>query len=379
MDASAPQFDDQELFPIETTFDEWLYSDFARGGVYAPRFAGSKADGIVRTCQDCHMPRATGTAADAAFNPIERDCQTSGCLPEHTFVGGNTWVPQLLQNPDWRLNAQGENEYLNETALQAASMLGKAATLTVTLMTSDTVKIATIRVTNHSGHKLPTGYPEGRQMWLNVKAFDADNQLIYESGAYDLDSGQLTREADIKVYEVKQGLTPELAARLPQSAGESFHFVLNNTVVKDNRIPPQGYSQALYDKPGLRPVGVVYTDGQHWDDTVYSLPLETERLFVSLNYQTASKEYVSFLGRNGGLDGLALKGLWESSKSPPQVMAMAWIPSYDLYLPLIQKSNQAVSGVAARATPAVQPKYGTLTISLLLGSIGVGWLLRRRF
>jgi uncharacterized repeat protein (TIGR01451 family) len=324
-----------QLFPIERTYDEWLFSEYARGGVYAPQFAGSKPDGIVKSCQDCHLPRSTGTAADAAFNPEYRDCETTGCLPVHTLVGGNTWIPQVLQDPGWRLNAAGEGTYLHNTMLQTQQMLKKAATLTVTLATSDTFKVATVRVTNQTGHKLPTGYPEGRQMWLNLEALDQDGNLLYESGAYDAATGQLLRDADVKVYEIKQGITPDLAALLQKPAGASFHFVLNNSVVKDNRIPPRGYSQRIFDQPGLRPVGVTYADGQYWDDTVYFLPFETAQVLVTLNYQTASREYVDFLAANGGVDGLVLNSLWESLQSPVEVIARAWLPSYDVHLPLV--------------------------------------------
>jgi hypothetical protein len=178
-------------------------------------------------------------------------------------------------------------------------------------------------------------------MWINLRAYDAAGELIYESGDYDFDTGQLDRDADadadIKVYEAKQGITPELADLLGEPAGASFHFVLNNEVVKDNRIPPRGYTQDAFDEPGLRPVGATYADGQHWDDTVYDLPEETERVLATLYYQTASKEYVDFLRANGGVDGEALGELWETSKSPPQVMARAWWPNYPMYLPLILK------------------------------------------
>jgi uncharacterized repeat protein (TIGR01451 family) len=340
-ESASPAADLSDLFPVERTFDEWLFSDYARGGVYAPQFAGDKPDGVVQTCQDCHLPRATGLAADSAFNPIYRDCLSTGCLPEHRMVGGNTWVPQLLASPDWRLSAPGEAAYLHQTELAARAMLRKAATMTLTLTVSDTVKVATVRVINQTGHKLPTGYPEGRQMWLNLRAYDAAGALIYESGAYDAASGQLERDPDIKVYEVKQGMTEELAALLGKPAGASFHFVLNNTVVKDNRIPPRGYQVALYDQPGLQPVGADYADAQHWDDTVYLLPLETERVMVTLYYQTASREYVSFLQANGGVDGLALGELWGALSSPPEVVARAWLPSYDVSLPCVMRSATA--------------------------------------
>lgn len=174
-------------------------------------------------------------------------------------------------------------------------------------------------------------------MWLNLRAYDAEGTLVYESGAYDAESGRLHRDPDVKVYEVKQGLTPALAALLGKAAGASFHFVLNNMTVKDNRIPPRGYTRALYDQPGLRPVGATYADGQYWDETVYTLPLETAQVVATLYYQTASREYVEFLAANGGIDGLAMAQLWASLKSPPEVMARAWAPSSENYLPLIRR------------------------------------------
>jgi hypothetical protein len=344
LNLAAPSFEQGQLFPIETTFDEWANSDYASSGVVAPEFAGSKPDGVVRSCQDCHMRRATGQAAETIYNPVNRDCVTTGCLPEHDLVGGNSWVPQILQDPRWRLHRADQSVYLNNTVTQARAMLRRAATLTVDLTSNGAAKIATVRVTNQSGHKLPTGYPEGRRMWLNLKAYDIDNNLIYESGMYDPATGILTIDSNLKIYEAKQGLTVELAGWLNQqagqniySAGESFHFVLNNTVIKDNRIPPRGYTQAAYNRPGLQPIGASYADGQYWDDTIYTLPPETERVVATLYYQTASKEYIDFLRTYGGLDGQTLGTLWDSSKSPPEVMAVAFDPALPTYLPLIFK------------------------------------------
>lgn len=335
MDSAAPAYNNETLFPIETTFDEWLYSDFAAGGVFLPQFAAQKPGGVVETCQDCHMPRRTGSAADPAFNPVSRDCQTSGCLPEHFFAGANTWTPQLLQDPDWRLNALGESSFLQNAITQSRRMLQQSASITVTLTDNGANKLAAVRVTNHTGHKLPTGYPEGRQMWINLKAYNSLGSLIYESGVYDTQTGQLQRDAAIKVYEAKQGITPELASVLGLPEGESFHFVLNNRVIKDNRIPPRGVSQAEYDRPGLRPVGATYQSGQYWDDSLYTLPGETVRVIAALYYQTSSKEYIDFLRQNGGLDGLAVGSLWEGLKSPPEIVAWIMTPGINRFLPLV--------------------------------------------
>jgi hypothetical protein len=39
------------------------------------------------------MTRQTGYAAETTFRPVYRNCNTTGCLPAHVFVGGNTWIP----------------------------------------------------------------------------------------------------------------------------------------------------------------------------------------------------------------------------------------------------------------------------------------------
>ncbi len=331
----APSFAQGQLFAVETTYTEWLNSQYASTGVFAPQFAGAKPDGIVGACQDCHMPRATGKAADDVLDPLFRDCLTTGCLPVHDFVGGNTWTPQLLLDPRWRLNGLATQNTLTPVVSRARSMLQRSATLSVSLVGN----MVTVRVFNRTGHKLPTGYAEGRRMWLNLKAYDVAGNLIYESGHYDPSSGILPPGADLKVYEIKQGITPDLATVLNLPAGESFHFVLNNTVIKDNRIPPRGFSQAALELRQLQPVGAIYAPGQYWDDTVYDLSAYPglARVFVTLYYQTASKEYVDFLRNNGGVDAVALGSLWDASKSPPEVVATGWAPNYPSYLPRVNR------------------------------------------
>ena len=284
------------------------------------------------------MRRTTGPAATGGVN---RDCSVGvGCLPEHSLVGGNTWVPQILQDTRWRLNGAADATHLGNTILQAREMLQKAATMTVTLQISGSNKIAVVRVTNETGHKLPTGYPEGRRMWLNLKAYDDTNNLVFESGAYNPATGELAGDPALKIYETKPGLSNNLAALLNIPSGESFHFVLNNTIIKDNRIPPRGFTAQALNTRGLQPVGATYAPGQYWDDTTYNLPMNTKRVVAVLYYQTASKEYIDFLRANGGLDGASLGALWDTSKSPPEAMAVAFDPVPPQYLPLIFKSIQ---------------------------------------
>jgi hypothetical protein len=132
----------------------------------------------------------------------------------------------------------------------------------------------------------------------------------------------------------------DLAAEPAGSAYESFHFVLNNKVIKDNRIPTWGmrYDDALvrnalpvpedqYGDPGA---GGVY---EHWDEVTLIPPVGAVRGEVDLLYQTTSWEYVQFLdlGNDGSIPFLADEGAnmleaWlNTGMSAPHTMASAAI------------------------------------------------------
>ena len=54
-----------------------------------------------------------------------------------------------------------------------------------------------MRVTNLAGHRIPSGYPDGRRFWLNVEVEDAIGSLVYESGHYDATSATLFNDASL--------------------------------------------------------------------------------------------------------------------------------------------------------------------------------------
>jgi hypothetical protein len=312
-DQPHPDTEVRNMFPVERTFSEWSRSTYATAGVYAPEFAGDKPDGMVSTCQDCHMRDVTAKGCNEPGAPTRTD------LPLHDLMGGNTFVPEIIPTffPDEVDVAQ-----LQAAVLRARSMLQKAATLDITPENFG----LTVRVTNQCGHKLPSGYPEGRRVWLNVKAYDGAAQLIYESGAYDLGTAELSHDADLKIYEIHPGTSPALGALIGFPAGESFHFVLSDTVYFDNRIPPRGFTNANFEAIQSPPVDYAYADFQHWDDTQYFLPSTAESVDVTLYYQSTSKEYVEFL-RDENYTNSAGQDLYDAwvaqGKAPPEVIAQA--------------------------------------------------------
>ncbi len=298
LDAPHPTLNKFDMFPIERTYSEWLNSDFATAVQYLPlnayatendpeyglnRFGGAQL--YVQTCQDCHMPKAKSTGCDPIFGtPLRTD------YPKHVFNGANTWVLRAVHtlfNPD---DTGLEDQTVNESVARAQNMLRQASDM-VLARDGDTL---TVRIINRIGHKLPTGYPEGRRMWLNLRCFNDAGQLIEERGAYDPITARLTT-ADTKVYEAKLGLDAYAAQLTGKPEGESFHFAINNTWKLDNRIPPKGFTNAKFAAVQAAPVNYSYADGQHWDDTTFTLPASTARVEARLFHQVTTKEYIEFL------------------------------------------------------------------------------------
>jgi hypothetical protein len=227
---------------------------------------------------------------------------------------------------------------------------------------------AHVKVTNETGHKLPSGYPEGRRIWINLQAFNESGTLIYESGAYNSSTAVLTEDADAKSYEIKPWLSPDWADSLSLTAGPSFHFVLNDTVYSDNRIPARGFTNAAYDSIGSPVVGYSYPNGQYWDDTYYGLPSATRKVVAKLFYQTTTKEFIEFLRDENVTDtrGSDLHTWWSANgKSPPELMradSVEVAPSaltVDLTVFLegayMASDSMNVTGLFHGATPLDQP------------------------
>jgi hypothetical protein len=325
--------------PIERTFSEWRASSVGRTG-----------DPAFKLCQDCHMPAMNnGPVCIASQLSLNRTA-----VPQHEFTGGNWWLPTVFANvmqpsagagdPAWFYNlitgVDRQGAYL-AVAQAATATLGRAALLTVSGQPVSTQSGGTIpfnvRITNQTGHKLPTGYPEGRRMWLQVIA-SVPSQMgvpaanpFFQSGAYDDTTGVLTKDSQIKVYEVELSVAGKTAAPSPPE----FHFVTNQIVWKDNRIPPLGFDPTAANYNEMTPVGITYPlDGNgrlvNYDDTSYSVPVPAFatgdiQVMVRLVYQTTSKEYIDFLRQTNTSNnrGSDMTTIWQNHGRGPFVVMVS--------------------------------------------------------
>jgi hypothetical protein len=257
---------------MERTYSEWKLSWFATRGE-----AGS--------CQSWHMKKKPGTGSSLPGTRPRLD------IASHSFSGGNTFAPRSVHKR-W----SGVSSVAIEKGLEEAKqILSEAALLEVVAGREFDSVIAHVRVTNLTGHKLPTGFPEGRLLWLNVVGKNQSGQVVFESGRYDTTERKVIHDAQLKLYHTEPGISHTLAAQVGMTVGPSYLAALNDTVYLDNRIPPRGFSYAAFLEHRAEPVGYYYEDGQYWDDTRYSLPLTTQSVEVRLMYQVASKEFIEYV------------------------------------------------------------------------------------
>src|SRR5205823_14816422 len=133
-------------------------------------------DGTVRSCQDCHLRDVTGAGCNYGTPPVRSN------LPLHDLMGGNAWAGGVVAS---LYPGETDSSALQAGATRAVSMLQQAAMVDVHVARSGDTLTATVMVTNHTGHKLPTGYPEGRRMWVDVVGRDGGGAKVYESCGYD--------------------------------------------------------------------------------------------------------------------------------------------------------------------------------------------------
>ena len=358
---------------------EAIYNAATKNGTISPDYQNPDATRYY-SCQSCHMRPVTGEGANKRGVPVRTD------LPLHDMTGGNYWMPAAIQYLDGlgklRLGggvAAAHGTALDDGALRAKEQLELAATLSITN------NGGSVKIVNHTGHKLISGYPEGRRMWLNVKWYDVAGLLLGEDGAYgpigvsmpnpaggpdvQIESLLDLQGSNTKIFEAHMGMTQEWAQQLldlgyasnlplsydrlsgvvdytladlagqgPGTAHETFHFVLNNAVIVDNRIPPYGMSYDIararnalpvpgdqYGNPGS---GGVY---EYYDEVPLTRPVGAASATISLMYQPTSWEYIQFLylANNRGNAFLADEGVnmleaWlNTGMAEPHVMAQA--------------------------------------------------------
>lgn len=238
-------------FNEQRTYSEWNNSAYAAQG------QGFKS------CQDCHMPPVDDVAGCAEFNSQDLVHATGG--RRHDLAGANRRMVEIVKALYGEAGTGDiPDAFLDIALANIDRSLAAAATLEVTPPPSVDLQAGIaawgVKVTNNTGHKLPTGYSEGRVMWLEVTA-SYQGEVVYSSGRW-LEGQGLENDPQQRTYEAKA---------VEHASDETFHLLRNDEWVVDSRIPPKGLAKDIQTDP----VGDRYTlqpdeTWPHWDEVSYS-------------------------------------------------------------------------------------------------------------
>lgn len=335
-------------FHVERTFSEFMLSAYGQqgGADTNQEFQDQGAPTITHaaSCQDCHMRDVTGAGANKNNVPIrpgESIEHPNNGLPLHDLTGGNAWVSFVLasavpgstnydatndallnQGPSTLTLDLTQGQGINSAALLAGADRAKQQLqLAASILNANYDLVSgnlSFTIQNNTGHKLISGFPEGRRMFVNIKAYLGE-KLIYEVNPYDYAAGTLKGLAypysglglpDPIALGLNEVYVDELVYEMDPSSldltgeQETFHFVLATSRYKDNRIPPKGFRIAeAYDRLSV-PVWHGVDDDNFYSSEEYAggydqvsiiIPSGATKVEVELYYQTTSREYIEFL------------------------------------------------------------------------------------
>jgi hypothetical protein len=330
-DGEIPE--DQIKFPEQTPYYEWKNSVYSNSD--DPQF---------KTCQGCHMPKSTSAikiSTVAAAMTSEREP-----FWYHHFVGGNYFMPKVLQdNPD-TLGVTATAAHFDTTITNTKDMLQNenSVVLSANGAIDGTTLNVDVTLTNKAGHKLPTGIPL-RRVWIHLKVSKGNN-VIFESGAWDAATGEIIGldlnyephhnfiydENQVQIYE----------GVMKDDYGDVTRLLLRaKEFVKDNRLPPKGFSTTVPDDQYIKIIGVDDDDvdfnaggsipgGGSGADTVhYQIPISgsEKNLTVAIEvcYQTVTPGEVNHLTDYNTEETQLFNDLYTSADKAPIILeSLVW-------------------------------------------------------
>jgi hypothetical protein len=301
--------------PEQRTYTEWKFSAYSQPNASTtlgiPVALERTQAGEVR-CQDCHMPKVRHEYADNApasvnadplltgWFPYAKDRNDTGGTSKHTHAGANRDLGLMMKflypEPDQEVIGvqTGPDVRVFPGMLSTRDPMFDRNVRNAELSMADAVKVdivsgpvetatpgvyeVQVRVTNRTGHRIPSGYPDGRRMWVALDVKDGTGASVYRSGLYDLAEARLFNDASgtfrraqspvidaangqnaVMVYErvtCRDGLVPGAPLNDGPPDGicedEGSPVILNNRIMFDNRIPPAGFTYADYRTGGVK-------------------------------------------------------------------------------------------------------------------------------
>jgi hypothetical protein len=282
---------------------------FVEQGLYQEYLNSDFPVNLQTTCQSCHMPKiedpikiANGYTALPGRTPFNL----------HSFAGANSFMVNLIKNNKTSLGVTASDANFDST-LVAIDKLLKTQTVDLATQfdsTGNDTAFFRVSLTNKAGHKFPSGYPARRAV-LQFVALKPNGDTLFASGIFDsifevkniaapfeIHHNTITNQNDAQIYEMVMGdVNGNLTTVLERGA---IHL-------KDNRIPPFGFTTTHISYDTVQIVGDALTDpdfnkilgveGSGKDIVHYNIPLNgytgSLNIVANLYYQAVPPSWLN--------------------------------------------------------------------------------------
>jgi len=281
------------IFVEQATFQEWQNSSYPDNEI---------------TCQKCHMPQiqdpikiANGYTALAPRTPFNL----------HSFAGANSFMVNLIKTNKTSLGVDAPDADFDSTLSQINLQLTQNSTnvnMQLDSITADTAFIS-VQILNKAGHKFPSGYPSRRAV-LQMLVKNNNGDTLFASGTFD---------SNMEVIGLNPTWEPHYEMINDPSQAQIYELVMGDvnsnrttvlergfTALKDNRIPPQGFTTTHTNYDTCFIAGNATTDpdfnkvngveGSGADVVKYHIPLNgfngTIQASAALYYQTLPPSFL---------------------------------------------------------------------------------------
>ena len=307
----------------QTPYLEWKNSEFSNQNI---------------ECQTCHMP-----ALNEGIIISNRPTTLSARQPfgQHYFVGGNVFMLKILKAHGTELGVTATNAQFDSTIQRTLRLLQEETariSITPRFRTADTLEVK-VAVQNLAGHKFPTGYPS-RRAWIHLTVTDANGTVVFESGKWDPQTGEIfslddgyephyntiTDTSQVQIYEAIMG---DVTGNVTYTLLRGFSYL------KDNRLPPKGFTTTHLSYDSIRIYGAAATDpnfnrsasqeGTGIDTVTYIIAgasaSQDYTIQAELLYQTAMPRFIADILQHDTPEVTRFSGYYQNADKSPIVVA----------------------------------------------------------
>ncbi|HEX3757065.1 MAG TPA: multiheme c-type cytochrome [Kofleriaceae bacterium] len=240
--------------PLERTYEEWQTTFFSQ-----PDQPGMQTH---LTCGACHMPSSDGVIAEAPGLSVKSH---TGGFHEHLWPAIDQGLTPL---PGADMLAAGIKRDLDP----AVAIVGPtvfATSLNYGGICLDPPGTLSVRMDSiGTAHAWPTGAAQDRRAWLEILAYDADNQIVFHTGT--LPDG-----------------TPLPDGMDPEQLDDPNLFGLWDRAVKDDGTPAHMFWDIAQTTPQLLKPPVTLDKNSKLFDHSSTQPFHVEGVFTRIDHITA--------------------------------------------------------------------------------------------